>query len=187
MCIDGQLFRICCAHFGEKTAGSPLASIVNSFRRHVANGRRGWRATLAQGIPSGIILSGAWCDDVIYVIKTQPHGLCGGERSFCVLCLFAKVEARAAQAFIRSESRILHLNLSDDKRQEAAQRVTYTGIVIDSVEGRVFCPDDKRAGIVAAITRLAAGGPRGAREVAAVRGKLIHYSACIPYIRAFAV
>ena len=185
--VEGQLYRICCAHFGEKTAGSPLACLVNAFRRHVRARRSGWRPTVVPGEGSGAIFSVAWCDDTVYVVKNERHGTCGGEASLCATCLFAKTEGTAAQAFVREESRILHLKLADDKRQVVSQRVTYTGVIIDTIAGRLFCPEIKRLGVLVRVGDLASGGLRSARALAGVRGKLLHYANCIPYIRVYAV
>ena len=67
----------------------------------------------------------------------------------------------------------LHLWLSEDKKQEAAQRVKYTGIIVDTIRGRFFCPEGKRAKLVAALKEMGVASAMSARGVAGVRGKVL--------------
>ena len=66
--------------------------------------------------------------------------------------------------------------LSDDKRQPPAQRIVYTGIIVDTIKGRFFCPDEKRVAFISAVRELGESARMTARAVAAVRGKAHHYS-----------
>jgi hypothetical protein len=84
------------------------------------------------------------------------------------------VEARSAQAHVRYVSAQVHLELADKKRQEPSQRIQYTGIIVDTVAGRLFCPPEKLAGVVTALRNLMARTSAGARVIAGCRGKLQH-------------
>jgi len=80
----------------------------------------------------------------------------------------------------------LHMWLSDNKKQLPRQRVVYTGIILDTIQGRYFCPEEKRGAIVSVLRGMCEAGRMGAREVAGVRGKVGHYSICLPYLKVYA-
>ena len=185
--LDGHTVRITASHFGQTTAGSPLASMLNCIRRSLARRKGGLGPSPLPGLARGAILSVVWVDDTVMVTKAAAHGICGGLDAGCIECFLLKVEADAAQHFVRGLFADLHIKLTDGKRQVAAQRVTYTGVVLDTVKGRFFCPADKLATLVAVLGEMGASVSMSARKVAGVRGKVLHYSTSIPYVRVFAV
>ena len=66
--IDGHVFRFAACQFGQKTAGSPLGSIVRAVARFFA------RLTYPVHVA-------AWVDDLIFVMSTPaPRGPAGGEK-----------------------------------------------------------------------------------------------------------
>ena len=185
--LGGHTFRVCCAHFGQRVAGSTLASLVNSFRRGMLRRRADAGPPPRPGMARGSIPSVAWVDDVAYVAKVPLHGICGGLAAGCEVCHRIWVEANGSQAHVRSTSEQLHLELTDKKRQCPSQRVQYTGIIVDTIVGRMFCPDEKRVALLALLAEIGLATSVGARTLAKCRGKILHYSQCLPYIRASAV
>ena len=98
-----------------------------------------------------------------------------------------QLEAMRAMKKVEETCETLHLWLSVDKKQLAGQRIYYTGIGVDTIRGRFYCPEAKRVQLVAALQELGAASSMTAREMARVRGKVLHYAICIPYIKVFAV
>ena len=93
----------------------------------------------------------------------------------CVECGLLQLEAMLAMKKVEGTCETLHLWLSDDMKQLAGQRVDYTGIRVDTIRGKVYCPEAKRVKLVAALQGLGAAASMTAREVAGVRGKVLHY------------
>ena len=81
---DGHVFRFVACQFGQKTAGSPLGSIVRAVARFFA------RLTDPVHVA-------AWVDDLIFIMSTPEHGGCAGSR--------AAVRSARSTAVGRSRSR----------------------------------------------------------------------------------
>ena len=98
-----------------------------------------------------------------------------------------QLEAIRAMKKKEETCKTLHLWLSDDKKQLGGQRIHYTGIGVDTIRGSFYCPEAKRAKLVAALQELGAASSMTARKVAVARGKVLHCAICIPYIKFFAI
>ena len=61
--------------------------------------------------------------------------------------------------------------------------MTYTGITIDTVAGRIFIPPDKLAKLIACVQRVVAASTITPRDLDSVCGRLRHYSMCIRHLR----
>ena len=185
--LEGQLVRVAAAHFGQTTAGAPLSYLVNTVRRHFAARKGGLGPAPREWLSRGALQSVVWVDDTVWNVKGTLHGFCGGLEAGCVECGLLLLEGQLALKEVEELCDTLHLWLSEGKKQEPGQRVEYTGIIVDTIRGRFFCPEGKRAKLVAALKEMGGASAMSARGVAGVRGKVLHYSICIPYIKVFAV
>ena len=66
--IEGHIFRFASCQFGQKTAGSPLGSLVRSVARYFAR------------LPTPVHVA-AWVDDLIFIMSTPEHDVCDGLRA----------------------------------------------------------------------------------------------------------
>jgi hypothetical protein len=71
--IDGFVFRFAACQFGQKTAGSPLGSIVRAVARYFAR------------LPDPVHVA-SWVDDLIFIMSTPEHGDCAGFVGGCPVC-----------------------------------------------------------------------------------------------------
>ena len=71
--IEGHIFRFAACQFGQKTAGSPLNSIVRSVARYFAR------------LPTPVHVA-AWVDDLFFSLSTPPHPVCAGHKGGCPVC-----------------------------------------------------------------------------------------------------
>ena len=71
--IEGHIFRFAACQFGQKTAGSPLNSIVRSVARYFAR------------LPTPVHVA-AWVDDLFFSLSTPPHPVCAGHEGGCPVC-----------------------------------------------------------------------------------------------------
>ena len=62
MVIDWHVFRFAACQFGQKTAGSPLSSIVRSVARFFS-------------LLTNPVHVAAWVDDLIFIMSTPEHAL----------------------------------------------------------------------------------------------------------------
>ena len=77
----------------------------------------------------------------------------------------------------------LGLPLNHKKRQAPSQRVTYTGITIDTVVGRMFIPPEKLDKLLDGVQRIIAAGSITPRQLESASGRLRHYAMCILHVR----
>ena len=187
VCIGGQMARVAASHFGQATAGSPLAYLVNTVRRHYAARKKALGPAPRRWLGRGSLPSVVWVDDTVWNLKSERHGVCGGLRAGCVDCQLLLVEAEGAMSEVEEGCEAVHMWLSKDKKQGPSQSVCYTGIVVDTELGRYFCPEEKLVKLVESLRELQGRTRMSARGIAGVRGKVLHYSICIPYIRVYAV
>ena len=71
--IEGHIFRFAACQFGQKTAGSPLNSIVRSVARYFVR------------LPTPVHVA-AWVDDLFFSLSTPPHPVCAGHEGGCPVC-----------------------------------------------------------------------------------------------------
>jgi hypothetical protein len=141
--IDGFLFRFAACQFGQKTAGSPLGSIVRAVARYFAR------------LPDPVHVA-SWVDDLIFIImmSTPKHGDCAGFVRGCLVCTEYHGRALKIQELWHAKARKLNIPLSA-KGHPVGQSGAFTGVTIDSFQGRFSMLPDKMASLVAPVVRPA--------------------------------
>lgn len=176
ICLDGFLFRFAAAQFGQKLAGSPLNALFLPIIRHL------FRRFGPSGLLLGILCF-LWVDDLFMAQNIAAHGRCGGLSLGCPVCISAAGRFALAQSYWHSLAVDLGITLSLSKRQQISQRAEYTGIVLDTISGRFFIPEKKLVKLRASLTDFGESEAFTLRSLASVRGRILHYSLCIMYIR----
>jgi hypothetical protein len=166
--IDGFVFRVAACHFGQKTAGSPLGSIVRAVARYFAR------------LPDPVHVA-SWVDDLIFIMSTQEHGECAGFEGGCPVCTEYHGRALQVQELLHAKARKLNIPLSA-KGHPVGQSGAFTGVAIDSFKSRFSMLKDKLASLAAARQELAASEVSAPRLIARVRGKALHYGCAIPFL-----
>ena len=166
--IAGHIFRFAACQFGQKTAGSPLGSIVQTVARYFAR------------LPDPAHVA-SWVDDLIFIMATPEHDACAGFDGGCPVCVEYHGRALKVQELWTEKARALKIPLSS-KGHAAGQRGSYTGVGIDTFSGRFSMLPDKLVSMAAARADLAASTLSTPRLIARVRGKAMHYGCAIPYV-----
>jgi hypothetical protein len=120
---------------------------------------------------------------MLLILKNIYHGQCGGLAAGCPNCAANKSLADELEAHWLWLSPLLGFSLSTTKRQLAAQRFEYSGIIFDTILSLFLIPDDKRDKILADLAALIAADSTTARNLAKVAGRLLHYSTCLRHMR----
>jgi hypothetical protein len=105
-----------------------------------------------------------------------------------LVCARTARSARRSQHYWHRLRRLAHalgLGLSDEKRQEPSQRITYTGIVVDSFCHTLSIPPKKKARMAACLEEFLTLLSATAHDIASLRGRLQHYSICLPHVLPF--
>jgi hypothetical protein len=160
--IDGHVFRFAACQFGQKTAGSPLNSLVMSVARYFAP------------LPQPVHVA-AWVDDLHFSMSTPPHPPCNGYRSGCPTCVTYYGHALRAQVQWRSKAASLGLPLSPTKGLEVDQGGLFCGINIDVLRGRYLMLQEKTTSCDDTFAVLLGGLDSTLRLLAQGRGKAGHY------------
>ena len=100
--------------------------------------------TVRRGLHPEALHTVVWVDDTVFVTKTPPHPPCEGLAGGCPVCTRSARSARRSQSYWHRLARALGLGLSDEKRQEPSQRITYTGIVVNSFRHTLSIPPEKK-------------------------------------------
>lgn len=174
-CIDGHYFRFAAAHFGQKLAGSPLNNLFRAIIRYLVRLHMKPEAAF-------LLLCFLWVDDLSLARNIEYHGFCGGLENNCSTCIDALHSFKATQALWHRLAAELGITLNLTKRQEPSQRFEYTGILFDTIRGRLFIPEKKLDKLTTCLRDLAAASETTLRNVLSVQGRVRHYSLCIPYI-----
>jgi len=193
-CIDGCLMRWAVAHFGQGPGGCPLNSIAMCLLRYMArripphqahpprssgqSSRTGPAAP--QGTP-GVV----WVDDFAFAGFVPPHPPCSGGLAGCPVCLAALPAVQADRAHWRHICPRLGIGLNDDKTQDCTQQPTCAGFAHDTVKGKRYILPKKEEKLVHCLLELGCEDTTTTRGVDRVRGRSLHYSACIPHLRVF--
>jgi hypothetical protein len=167
--IDGHVFRFAACQFGQKTAGSPLNSLVMSVARYFAR------------LPQPVHVA-AWVDDLHFSMSTPPHPPCDGYRSGCPTCVTYYGHALRAQALWRTKAAVLGLPLSPSKGHEVDQGGPFCGINIDVLSGRYLMLQEKTASCDATLAGLLDCSDSTPRLLAQGRGKAGHYGCAVPFL-----
>lgn len=168
--ISGHIFRFAACQFGQKTAGSPLNSLVLSVAQYFARLQH--------------VHVAAWVDDLHFSMATPDHPPCAGHAGGCATCAQAYEQAVQAEKLWRDKARALNLPLSEDKGHSVAQGGPFTGVHIDTLHGTYTMLDDKLKSLrdtLAALLNLESASPR---LLATSRGKAAHYGCAIPFLAA---
>ena len=191
-CIDGWLMRWAVAHFGQAPAGAPLNAIAMCLLRYMKqrsppHQRRAAPPTGAPAQPPPIAPRGTqgvvWVDDFAFAGFVPPHPPCRGGLLGCPTCLAALPAAKEDRAHFRGICPRLGVGLNDDKTQDCTQTPAYAGFGHDTVTGRRHILPKKNEKLIDSIVSLGCCDRATAREVDRVRGRAIHYSACIDHLR----
>jgi hypothetical protein len=137
--IDGFVFRFAACQFGQKTAGSPLVSIVWAVARYFAR------------LPDPVYVA-LWVDDLIFIMSTPEHGECAGFVGGCPVCTEYHGRALKVQELWHAKTRKLNIPLSA-KGHPVGQSLAFTGAAIDSFQGRFSMLPDKMASLAEARPR----------------------------------
>ena len=201
-CIDGFVGRFAAAHFGQRNAGSPLNALMRCIQRFLArrapaparrpHTRRAAPApasppppAVRRGLHDTALHSAVWVDDTVFATKTPPHGPCAGLTGGCPVCGRTARAARRSQLGWHRLAHDLGLGLSDDKRQLPSQRVTYTGMVVDTYRRTISIPPDKKLRLAECLEGFFDRRECSVHDLSSLRGRVQHYSACLPYVRPF--
>ena len=167
--IEGHVFRFAACQFGQKTAGSPLNSLVMSVARYFAR------------LPQPVHVA-AWVDDLHFSLSTPPHPPCDGHRSGCPTCVTFYGHALRAQALWRTKAVALGLPLSPTKGHEVDQGGPFCGINVDTLHGQYLMLQEKIESCAATLDALLAAPDSTPRLLAQGRGKAGHYSCAVPFL-----
>ena len=166
--IEGHIFRFAACQFGQKTAGSPLNSIVRSVARYFAR------------LPTPVHVA-AWVDDLFFSLSTPPHPVCAGHEGGCPVCEEYYGYALDAQRKWHEKARKLNIPLSE-KGHGVSQVGSFTGVSIDTFRGLVTMLPEKLESMMAAVDDLRSEPDTTCRHIARVRGKVLHYGCAIAYV-----
>ena len=182
--FDGCCCRWAVAHFGQKPAGSPLNCVVLCLLRHGAMRRPA--AGERRGASRRSLLGVAWVDDFSFYRWVAPHPQCAGLVGGCAVCRTGLAEAEELDAFWMELCDSLGVPLNLLKRQLCGQSVEYAGFIFDTWRGLMLILAEKREKLLACVRGLGAASEMTARELDGVKGRVLHYSACIRHLRILA-
>jgi len=134
-----------------------------------------------RGLGPEAMHSAVWVDDTVFVTKTGKHPPCAGLVGGCPVCACAQRRAARNQAYWHRLAAKLGLGLSAEKRQLPAQRITYTGLVVDTFLKTLSIPGDKKQKLAAFLESFFNRREASLTELASLRGRIQHYSVCLPY------
>ena len=167
--ISGHIFRFAACQFGQKTAGSPLNSIVISVAQYFAR------------LPTPVHVA-TWVDDLHFSMRTPDHPPCLGHLAGCPVCAQAFRQATELEALWRRKALALNLPLSAGKGHTVAQGGPFTGVHLDTLRGTYTMLEDKLASLTATFTTLLSTAQSTPRLLARGRGKAQHYGCAIPLL-----
>ena len=182
--FDGCCCRWAVAHFGQKTAGSPLNCVVLCLLRHGA--MRAPAAGERRGASKRSLLGVAWVDDFAFYRWVRPHPPCAGLAGGCPVCQVGLTEAEALDVFWMELCESLGVPLNLIKRQRCGQSVEYAGFVFDTLRGLMLIQDEKREKLLRCALELGQARVATRREIDRVNGRVLHYSACVRHLRVLA-
>ena len=116
---------------------------------------------------------------------TRLHGTppCAGLDGGCPVCAAAAAATRRSQAGWHRLANAL--GLAGPQRQNPLQRVTSTGMIVHTFLRTPSIPPDEKAKLAAFLETFFNLRECTLSELASLRRRIQHYSACIPYILPF--
>ncbi len=127
-------------------------------------------------------MTALWVDDTIMVSKSIPHGRCPGLLGDCLKCLKHLKRAVASQLFWHTFADDLGLSLHLQKRQNPSQRVTFTGLTIDTIQMIFQIPMVIQLRLLASLIFIRSRTECTLRQLCSVRGRIRHYCVCIRHM-----
>jgi hypothetical protein len=121
-------------------------------------------------------------DDTIMVSKSIPHGRCPGLLGDCPQCLKHLNRAVASQLFWHTLADDLGLLLHLQKRQNPSQRVTFTGLTIDTIQMIFQTPMVVPLRLLASLIFIRSRIECTLRQLCSVRDRIRHYCVCIRHM-----
>jgi hypothetical protein len=178
---DGFICRFAATHFGQKNAGAPLNTYMRCILRYLALLGRSSASSSHSNIQDSI-MTALWVDDTIMVSKSVPHGRCPGLIGNCRRCHEHLKRAKASQVFWHKLADDLGLSLNSNKRQDPSQRVTFTGLIIDTIQMIFQIPIVKHLRLLASLIFIRSRTECSLRQLCSVRGRVRHYCVCIRHM-----
>jgi hypothetical protein len=167
--LDGHVFRFAACQFGQKTAGSPLNSLVMSVARYFAR------------LPRPVHVA-AWVDDLHFSMSTPPHPDCDGFKGGCPVCVTYYGHAVKAQALWHKKAAILGLPQSPGKGHTVDQGGPFCGVHVDPFVGLYRMLPEKLESCNATILALKGASESSPRLLAQGRGKAGHYGCAVAFL-----
>ena len=167
--INGFIFRFAACQFGQRTAGSPLNSLILCISRYFAS------------LPDPVHVS-AWVDDLHFSIATPLHPPCSGHKGGCPTCALSYKKAVLAQDHWFALAHALNLPLSKGKGFTVSQTGAFTGFNIDTYLGTITMLTEKFDSVLLAIYSFRIRTVATCRLAAEIRGKIMHYGQAVPFL-----
>ena len=200
VCSDGCIMRWAVAHFGQGPAGSPLNCIALCLLRHMArrsSNRFEAAAAVARtssAVPPAEVMSldaspvtgtqgVVWVDDFAFSCRVPYHVPCSGADAGCETCLAALPAAQESRRYWHALCPALGVPLHPGKSQACTQRPEFAGFMHDTVRGLRLILPKKLEKLLDSVLTLACAEEASARMVDQVRGRVLHYSACVKHLR----
>ena len=204
VCTDGCLMRWAVAHFGQATAGSPLNCVALCLLRHMArcSSRRfeaardaATRWPASQTTQTGAVVmsledSGmngtqgvVWVDDFAFCCQVPYHSPCTGVVAGCPTCVLALPAAQDSRRYWHSLCLALGVPLHEGKSQPCGQQPEFAGFMHDTVHGLRLILPKKLEKLLHSVLHLGSSETASGRIMDQVRGRVLHYSACIKHLR----
>ena len=152
--------------------------------RHLA--LRGVAPGERRGTGKKAMLGVVWVDDFAFYRAVPRHPPCLGLAGGCSVCLATKAEAEAADAYWQELCDSLGVPLNLRKWQRCGQSVEYTGFVFDTMRGLMLIQDEKRIKLLLSVVEWGQAKSMTLRELDSIKGRVLHYSACIRHTRVLA-
>lgn len=124
-------------------------------------------------------------DDRLVIMSTPEHGRCAGFEGGCSVCAEYHGRAINVQEMWHEKARKLNIPLPA-KGHPVGQRGAYTGVVIDTFQGRFSMLPEKLESMASARDALRASAISTPRKIARVRNMALHYGCAIPFLAAVA-
>jgi hypothetical protein len=124
-------------------------------------------------------MTALWVDDTIMVSQSNPHGSCPGLLGDCPKCLKQLKRAVASRLFWHTLAADLGPLLILQKRQNPSQRVTFTGLTIDTIPMIFQIPMVIQLQLLASLIFIRS---RTECPLCSVRGRIRHYCVCIRHM-----
>ena len=152
--------------------------------RHMAmrNPAPGERRGTSSRTGNGVV----WVDDFVFYKLVQPHAACSGLAGGCPACCACLPQAEEVDEYWVELCGRLGVPLNLDKRQRCGQTVEYAGFLYDTLRGLLLILPDKLVKLLGCLQEWAESDTVTARGMDAVRGRVLHYSACISHTRVLA-